>query len=111
MNTKQKKKSKKKIVIWSIVGLVAAFIISAMLFTPKGPGDFEEEKATTGNITTYYSFSGAVEAKNKKTIMSEGAAQIKEIKVKVGDQVKNGDVLMETKQGDKIKASFDCFEC
>ncbi len=33
MNTKQKKKGKKKIVIWSIVGLLAATIISVVLFT------------------------------------------------------------------------------
>lgn len=107
MNTKQKKKNKKKIVIWTIVGLVVAALISAVLFTPKGSGDFEEEKAQTGDITTYYSFSGAVEAKNRKTIMSEAALQIKELKVKVGDQVKNGDILMETKHGDKIKATLD----
>jgi multidrug efflux pump subunit AcrA (membrane-fusion protein) len=107
MNTKQKKKSKKKIVIWSIVGLIVASLISALLFTPKGLGNVEKEKAQTGDITTYYSFSGAVEAKNRKTITSEEAMQIKEIKVKVGDPVKNGDVLMVTKQGDKIKATLD----
>ncbi|MEO2077283.1 MAG: HlyD family efflux transporter periplasmic adaptor subunit [Bacillus sp. (in: firmicutes)] len=107
MNTKQKKKSKKKIVIWSIVGLIVASLISAVLFTPKGLGNVEKEKAQTGDITTYYSFSGAVEAKNRKTITSEEAMQIKEIKVKVGDQVKNGDVLVVTKDGDKIKATLD----
>lgn len=107
MNTKQKKRSKKKIVMLSIVGLIVASLISAVLFTPKGLGNVEKEKAQTGDITTYYSFSGAVEAKNRKTITSEEALQIKEIKVKVGDQVKNGDVLVVTKQGDKIKATFD----
>jgi multidrug efflux pump subunit AcrA (membrane-fusion protein) len=107
MNTKQKKKSKKKIVIWSIVGLIVASLISTLLFTPKGLGNVEKEKAQTGDIATYYSFSGAVEAKNRKTITNEEAIQIKEIKVKVGDQVKNGDVLMVTKQGNKIKATLD----
>ncbi|MEH7438935.1 HlyD family efflux transporter periplasmic adaptor subunit [Neobacillus drentensis] len=107
MNTKQKKKSKKKIVTWSIVGLIVASLISAVLFTPKGLGNVEKEKAQTGDIATYYSFSGAVEAKNRKTITSEEAIQIKEIKVKLGDQVKNGDVLMVTKQGNKIKATLD----
>ncbi|MDR6120426.1 multidrug efflux pump subunit AcrA (membrane-fusion protein) [Bacillus sp. SLBN-46] len=107
MNTKQKKKSKKKIVIWSIVGLIVASLISAVLLTPKGIGNVEKEKAQTGDIATYYSFSGAVEAKNRKTVTSEEAIQIKEIKVKVGDQVKTGDVLMVTKQGNKIKATLD----
>ncbi|MGG1676976.1 efflux RND transporter periplasmic adaptor subunit [Neobacillus sp. NRS-1170] len=107
MNTKQKKKGKKKLVIWSIVGLLAATIMSAVLFTPKGSGNVEEEKAQTADITTYYTFSGTVEAKNKKTIMSGEAMQIKEIKVKAGDQVKNGDVLLVTKQDKKIKAALN----
>lgn len=102
-----KKVKKKKIVIWYIVGLLAAALISAVLFTPKGSNDFEKEKAQTGDITTYYNFSGAVEAKNRKTIMSEAPMQIKEVRVKEGDKVKNGDVLIETKQGDKIKAAID----
>jgi multidrug efflux pump subunit AcrA (membrane-fusion protein) len=104
--TKQKKKGKKKIVIWAIGGIVAVGIISSVLFTPKGPGAFEKETAQTENITTYYSFSGAVEAKTKKTIMSEEVMQIKEIKFKAGDQVKEGDVLLVTKQGKKIKSTL-----
>lgn len=107
MNTKQKKKGKKKIVIWSIIGLFIAALVSAVLFTPKGLADYEEEKAQTGDITTYYSFSGAVEAKNRKTIMSEAPIQVKEIKVKTGDQVKSGDVLLITKQNEKIKAPLN----
>lgn len=107
MNTKQKKKSKKKFVIGAIAGIIAALLIAAVVFMPKGMGNFEKEKAQTGDITTYYSFSGAVEAKNRKIIMSEEAMQIKEIKVKVGDQVENGDVLVVTKQGSKIKATLD----
>lgn len=106
MNTKQKKKSKKKIVIWSLVGIIIVTIVSVVLFPPKGSGDFEEEKAQTGNITTYYSFSGAVEAKNRKTIISEAPMQIKEMKVRPGDKVKSGEVVMVTNQGEKIKAPF-----
>ncbi|MDG4658535.1 HlyD family efflux transporter periplasmic adaptor subunit [Ectobacillus antri] len=104
---KQKKKSKKKIVIWSIVGLLAAFFVTGAIFKPKEVDASEKEKAIIGDITTYYSFSGAVEAKNRKTITSNAPMQIEEIKVHVGDQVKSGDVLIVTKQGDKIKASID----
>jgi multidrug efflux pump subunit AcrA (membrane-fusion protein) len=100
-------KQKKKIVIWSIVGLVTAALVSGVLFKPKGVDASEKEKAQTGDITTYYSFSGSVEAKNRKTITSNAPMQIKEIKVNAGDQVKNGDVLIVTKQGDKIKAPLD----
>lgn len=107
MNTKQKKKSKKKVLIWSIVGLAVVVIFSSAFFTPKGAAGLEKETAQTGTITTYYSFSGAVEAKNRKTIVSEEPIQVKELKVAAGDQVKKDDVLLVTKQGDKIKASID----
>ncbi|MFB5196064.1 efflux RND transporter periplasmic adaptor subunit [Neobacillus sp. KR4-4] len=102
-----KKKSKKKFVIWTVVGLIAAVLLTGFLFMPKESGDLEEEKAITGDITTYYTFSGTVEAKNRKTMMSDTAMQIKEIEVKVGEQVEKGDVLLTTKQGDKIKAALD----
>jgi len=106
MNTKQKKKNKMKMVIWSLVAIIIISIVSMVLFPPKGSSDFEEEKAQTGNITTYYSFSGAVEAKNRKTIISEAPMQVKEMKVEPGDKVKSGEVLMITNQGEKIKAPF-----
>ncbi|MEH7748583.1 HlyD family efflux transporter periplasmic adaptor subunit, partial [Neobacillus drentensis] len=61
----------------------------------------------TGDITTYFSFSGTVEAKNRKTMMSDTAMQIKEIEVKIGERIEKGDVLLTTKQGDKIKAAID----
>jgi multidrug efflux pump subunit AcrA (membrane-fusion protein) len=104
MNTK--KKGKKKIVIWVIAGLAVVTIISTVIFSLKGTSALEKETAQTANITTYYSFSGAVEAKNKKTINSEEVIQIKEVKVKTGDQVKEGDVLLVTKQGKKIKSTL-----
>lgn len=102
-----KKKGKKKLVIWSIAGVITAVIISGVLFMPKGINAYQEEKAQSGTITTYYSFSGTVEAKNRKIMMSEAPMQIKEVKVKVGDQVKSGDIILTTKQGDKIKAAMN----
>jgi len=102
-----KKKSKKKFVIWTLIGLFASALFTGYLFMPKGASDLEEEKAETGDIITYYSFSGTVEAKNRKTMMSDTAIQIKEIEVEVGEEVEKGDVLLTTKQGDKIKAALD----
>ena len=102
-----KKKGKKKLVVWSIVGVIAAVFITGVLFMPKGINAYQEEKAQSSTITTYYSFSGTVEAKNRKIMMSEAPMQIKEVKVKVGDQVKSGDIILTTKQGDKIKAAMN----
>jgi multidrug efflux pump subunit AcrA (membrane-fusion protein) len=107
MNKKQKNKSKKKLMVWGIIGIVAAALIAAAVFMPKGTGAFQEEVAETGDITTFYSFSGAIEAKNRETVMSEKAMQISEVKVKEGDKVKRGDSLLETSLGEDITASID----
>jgi multidrug efflux pump subunit AcrA (membrane-fusion protein) len=107
MNTKHKK-GKRKVVVWSvIVGVVVAMLAAAVLFSPKGSGGFEEEKAQTGTITTYYSFSGAVEAKSRQNIISKKEMHIVEVLVKEGDQVKKGDVLIKNSDGEEIKAEIN----
>jgi multidrug efflux pump subunit AcrA (membrane-fusion protein) len=64
-------------------------------------------KALTGDIFTYYSFSGNIQAKNRQTVMSEKVMQISEVDVKDGDAVKEGDILMKTTTGDEITAPID----
>ncbi|TWT25844.1 efflux RND transporter periplasmic adaptor subunit [Planomicrobium sp. CPCC 101110] len=107
MNKKQKNKSKKKLVVWSFAGILVAALAVAAVFMPKGTGAFQEAVAETGDIATFYSFAGVIEAKNRETVMSEKAMQISEIQVKEGDKVKTGDVLLMTAMGEEIKASVD----
>jgi multidrug efflux pump subunit AcrA (membrane-fusion protein) len=101
------KKQKKKYVIWSIVGVVLTALLAAFIFTPKGIGAFEEDTAQTGTITTYYSFSGAVEAKARQNIISKKEMHIEEVLVKEGALVKKGDVLLTNSEGEEIKAEID----
>src|SRR5699024_4653938 len=54
---------------------------------------FEEETAKTQDITTYYSFSGNIEAKDSQIVVSTTMLPIKKLYVKEGDFVKKGDVL------------------
>lgn len=105
MSSNQKKKSKKKVVVWS-VGIVIVGLLATAFIVPKGSSGFDEEKAATGSITTYYSFSGTVDAKSRQNIFSRKEMHIIEVKVKAGDQVKPGDVLMKTTNGD-IKAEIN----
>ena len=57
MHTKKKKK-------WIILGIVLLAVIGLIIFFVTKPKnqEFEEVKTQTGDITTYYSFSGNVEA-------------------------------------------------
>ncbi|MGB8452520.1 MAG: HlyD family efflux transporter periplasmic adaptor subunit [Anaerocolumna sp.] len=103
MSTKRKSKTKNHIVIITMLILIAA-----AFFTLRPKSDmYKSVEAKTGDIDTYYSFSGNIDAKNRQTVMSEKVMQISEIKVKEGEKVEKGDVLFTTTTEDKIKAGID----
>jgi len=106
MNNKKRKKTGRKVIMGSIIVLVAVGIIGAVILSPK-KADYTEITPVKGDITTYYSFSGSVEAKNKQSVFSDKAVQIKEIKVTDGQKVNEDDVLMTTTAGEEIKAKID----
>jgi HlyD family secretion protein len=102
MNSKKKSKAKKWITI-SILMIIVVGIGAALLMRPVST-NYDSVNAEIGDITTYYSFSGNVETKDRETILSEKVMQISEINVEEGDIVEEGDVLMKTTTGDEIKA-------
>ncbi|MDX8288724.1 HlyD family efflux transporter periplasmic adaptor subunit [Metabacillus indicus] len=103
----KKKKKKTKLVIGIVIGFAVAGAAAAPLFMPKGQAVYKEVSAENGNLSSYYTFSGTVEAKNRKTVRSDAAMQIEEMKVEKGDAVKKDDVLLETAAGEEIKAPID----
>jgi multidrug efflux pump subunit AcrA (membrane-fusion protein) len=107
MNGNQTKKSKKKIVVFSIVGLLVISLAVFLLFSPKGTSAYEEEDVQKGEITNYYSFSGAVDAKSRQNVISTKEMHIEEVFVKGGDKVKIGDVLFINSDGEETRAEID----
>ncbi|AKG34891.1 efflux RND transporter periplasmic adaptor subunit [Paenibacillus durus] len=105
MSTKRKSKTRK----WLVIGLVviAVAVIAGTLLMRPAAASYESAIAKTGDITTYYSFSGNVETKNRQTVMAEKILQISDIKVKEGDTVSEGDVLLTTTAGDEIKSKIN----
>jgi HlyD family secretion protein len=103
----KRKKSKLKrwivicIILIAVVGLGARYVVKNRV------KPYDNITAATGDITTYYSFSGNIDTKNRQTVISEKPMQISEIDVKEGDTVKEGDVLLKTTTGDEIKAEID----
>ncbi len=102
----KKKKSKTKIILWTIIIVLIAGLAVFRLLRPRGYG-FTEEKAVTGDIATNFSFSGYIAAKNSQVLYSDRVIQIKTIKVSRDQSVKKGDILMTTTGGQKITAPFD----
>lgn len=102
------KKKKSSIRKWIIFVLILIIAISSLyiFYTTKSTSNYEEVEAKTGNIITYYSFSGNVEAKNHESVISEKLMQVSEIKVKNGDVVDAGDELIITSTGDSITAKI-----
>ena len=99
-------KSKNNKTKWTIGIIVLAAVL--IFFLPRIRGQRqvsgEEIEVKTGDIETFYSFSGSIEAKNRQTIFSNGAIQIKEFKVEEGDLVKKDDLIYETNRGEEVKA-------
>ena len=64
-------------------------------------------EAKTGDISTFYSFTGNVGTKNRQTVIAEKVMQISTINVKEDDMVKAGDVLFVSSMGEETKAEID----
>lgn len=105
MNAKKRSK-KKKWITFSVISIVVIGIAIAVLMQPKTTA-YDSTTAKSGDITTYYSFSGNVETKNRQTVMSEKLMQISTIHFKEGDPVKEGDVLIVTSTDDEITSKID----
>lgn len=93
-----------------ILGIAALIVIGIVIFTrTQGPKEIqgEEIEVRKGDISTYYSFSGSIEAKNRQTIFADQALQIKEFEVQTGEVVTTDDIVYRTNRGVNIKSEID----
>ncbi|MFZ7120233.1 MAG: efflux RND transporter periplasmic adaptor subunit [Eubacteriaceae bacterium] len=92
-----------------IIGVVVIVIIAVVVIPLMKPSQisYESVNAKKGDITTYYSFSGNIETKNRQSVLSGKVLQIYDIKVKEGDIVEEDDELIRTRAGERIKAGID----
>jgi HlyD family secretion protein len=92
-----KKKSKKKIIIFSSIGVVLLVLLYLGLFS----GSKEDivavqvEKAAKRTITQTVTATGQLDAENEVTISPEVTGEIVELPVKEGDKVKSGQLLVK----------------
>ena len=100
-----KKSPKKKIIIWSIVGLLIVGIIVAIATTPKTES-YDQETAKTQDLSTYYSFTGTIESKDSQAVVTDATEQIKTVHIKKGDNVKKDDKLFTTSDGSVYQSTL-----
>ncbi|WP_414932320.1 efflux RND transporter periplasmic adaptor subunit [Vibrio europaeus] len=91
-------------------GLAILFLYMAGVFTPKLPVErqvrmmsapsFDTAKLVASEETIKREFSGRVVAEQKATVASRLTATVAEVIVSVGDQVKQGDILIRLESGD-----------
>ncbi len=104
MIPRRKSGTRKWITILVLLVLIGAVIF---YFANRNPKVYESVKANTADITTYTSFSGNIEARNRQPIIAETVMQVSDIFVTEGQSVKAGDILLKTTNGNEILADID----
>jgi len=97
---KKKKKKGKFIIILVAILVIVAIVLNINSKSNGAASGYDSETAKTGDIITYYSFSGKTEAKDEKNIVADKMIKIKEFRVKEGDLVNVGDVLYVVDESD-----------
>ena len=82
-----------------MIGIVA----SCSLFIKSS--EYTEETVVGRDISTYYSFSGHISAKESQTISADVAVQVKKIHVKEGDKVKKGDTIFTVNDNQTVTSN------
>ncbi|HAA25144.1 MAG TPA: RND transporter [Ruminiclostridium sp.] len=101
-------KKKLKLAKWVATGIIAAAVTGYIAYKAMRPSTigYKSVKAQTGDIETYYSFSGNVVSKNRQKVIAENVMLIKKIHVKKGDIVEEGSLLATTADGAKLKSKI-----
>lgn len=89
------KKSKKKIIVWIAIVLVIAIVVTSIVIVTKANNSEQVTLNTiqTGDIYESVNATGEVTAGASRNYKVSSVATVKEVFVKTGDQVKEGDKL------------------
>ncbi|MCS7053789.1 MAG: efflux RND transporter periplasmic adaptor subunit [Ignavibacterium sp.] len=111
MPNNAKNKSKKKIIIFGILGLliIGLIIIAITSASKEEVITVTTEKVARRNITQKVAATGKIQPEFKVVITPEVTGEIVELPVKEGDRVKKGQLLIRIK-GDQYKAQKERLE-
>lgn len=95
---KAKKKKIKKIITFSVIGVLAAVVVGVLIFAKINADDrmpLETVVVERGDLEQILSSSGTVESEEVKTYYGDVEAPIKNLSVKEGEAIRKGDILVE----------------
>ncbi len=91
-----KSKNRRKLIIFSVIGLVLVTLIAVAIFKKKEPViTVQTEKVARRNLTELVVANGKIQPVVQVTISPEVSGEIIELPVKEGQQVKKGDLLVK----------------
>ena len=108
-----KKWSKKKKIIAAVIGVVVLALTASVIYIalkPEDPVETQIHDVTKGDITATFDTTAIVKSSNQGDFAIYDGVKIKEVNVRVGDNVKKGDVLCiieAMKLMNEIESEFD----
>jgi HlyD family secretion protein len=96
---KGNKKSKKKVIVFSVIGVLILVIVALVIFKGNKTEitSVQTEKVTRRTITKVVTATGKIDAEFKVAITPEVTGEIVSLPVKEGDHVKKGALLLKIK--------------
>ncbi len=106
---KRRKRIVRRIILLLLILLVLAVLayIGYNKLKAEYTVTYQEYSATIGTISNSLSFSGTLQTVNSKTYSPASAVTVRNLYVKIGDDVKAGDKLMRLSNGQTLTADFD----
>jgi len=101
----KRKKNKNRKWIFILAGAAIVLFAGSRLLAPK-PVVYDTVEAETGDVITWYSFAGNIEANNREIVLSDSPFTVGEIFVTEGELVEAGTVLLESAAGDDPEAGI-----
>ncbi|MFA4880416.1 MAG: biotin/lipoyl-binding protein, partial [Candidatus Doudnabacteria bacterium] len=88
-------KKRAKWIMLIIIVLVIGGILAAIFLRPQKQPQYSVEKAARGDLKQTVSINGAVKPQKSLELSFENAGVVKKVNVKVGDEVKAGQPLVQ----------------
>lgn len=94
--------------LWAaLLSVVLAGLVLLVALSRSPDDGYIQQTALTGDLTTYYSFSGSVIAPERMVSVAEDPLTISQLYYREGDRVEKGEAVLKTSDGRVYRAGMD----